>query len=100
MSTGRGLPLLTAWLPIRYVPVVDRQLGRATAGVRGIDGRSHASGNPMGHDTFATTVLVYFEIEERHVRNQRAHIVNSMTVFEFDADAKIRHMTVYLQQPR
>jgi hypothetical protein len=54
----------------------------------------------MGHDTFATTVLVYFEIEERHGRNQRAHIVNSMTVFEFDADAKIRHLTVYLQQPR
>ena len=59
-------------------------------------------------DTFETTVkriselpgLVYFEIEERHVRNQRAHIVNSMTVFEFDADAKIRHLTVYLQQPR
>lgn len=108
MSTGRGLPLLTAWLPIGYVPVADRQLGRATAGLRGIDGRSHASGNPMGHDTFATTVkritelpgLVYFEIEERHVRNQRAHIVNSMTVFEFDADAKIRHLTVYLQQPR
>lgn len=59
-------------------------------------------------DTFETTVkrisevpgLVYFEIEERHVRNQRAHIVNSMTVFEFDADAKIRHLTVYLQRPR
>ena len=59
-------------------------------------------------DTFETTVkriselpgLVYFEIEERHVRNQQAHIVNSMTVFEFDAHAKIRHLTVYLQQPR
>jgi hypothetical protein len=59
-------------------------------------------------DTFETTVkrmselpeLVYFEIEERHVRNQRAHLVNSMTVFEFDADAKIRRLTVYLQQPR
>jgi hypothetical protein len=23
---------------------------------------------------------VYFEIEERHVRHQRAHVVNSMTV--------------------
>lgn len=56
-------------------------------------------------DTFETTVkriseqpeLVYFEIEERHVRNQRAHLVNSMTVFEFHADAKIRRLTVYLQ---
>lgn len=44
--------------------------------------------------------LVYFEIEERHIRNQRARVVNSMTVLEFDADAKIRHLTVYLQQPR
>jgi hypothetical protein len=59
-------------------------------------------------DTFETTVkriselpeLVYFEIEERHVRNQRAHIANSMTVFEFDPETKIRHLTVYLQQPR
>ena len=59
-------------------------------------------------DTFETTVkrtselpgLVYFEIEERHIRNQRAHTVNSMTVFEFDAEAKIRHLTVYLQEPR
>lgn len=56
-------------------------------------------------DTFETRVKrisellepVYFEIEERHIRNQRAHVVNSMTVFEFDADAKIRHLTVYLQ---
>jgi hypothetical protein len=59
-------------------------------------------------DTFETTVkriselrgLVYFEIEERHIRHQRAHIVNSMTVFEFDADAKISRLTVYLQQPQ
>ena len=47
-------------------------------------------------DTFETTVnrinelpdLVYFEIEERHVRNQHARIVDSMTVPEFDADVK------------
>jgi hypothetical protein len=59
-------------------------------------------------DTFETSVkriselgdLVYFEIEERHVRNQHVHIVNSMTVFEFDADARICHLSVYLQQPR
>src|ERR1700744_2872026 len=33
--------------------------------------------------------LVCFEIDERHVRNQRAHPVNTMTGFEFDAHAKI-----------
>ena len=42
--------------------------------------------------------LVYFEIEERHFLGDNAHIVNSMTVFEFDTDAKICHIDVYLQQ--
>ena len=59
-------------------------------------------------DSFETTVrrvseldrLVYFEIEERHFRGGDVHVVNSMTVFEFDEGAKIRHLDVYLQQPR
>jgi hypothetical protein len=59
-------------------------------------------------ETFETTVrriselpgLVYFEIEERHFRGGNVHVVNSMTVFEFDEDGKIRHLDVYLQQPR
>ncbi len=59
-------------------------------------------------DSFETTVrriseldgLVYFEIEERHFRAGHVHVVNSMTVFEFDEDAKIRHLDVYLQQAR
>ena len=57
-------------------------------------------------DSFETTVrrvselpqLVYFEIEERHFLGDKAHVVNSMTVFEFDTDAKICHIDVYLQQ--
>jgi hypothetical protein len=57
-------------------------------------------------ETFETTVrriselpgLVYFEIEERHFRGGDVHVVNSMTVFEFDEDGKIRHLGVYLQQ--
>ena len=44
--------------------------------------------------------LVYFEIEERHFRGDAAHVVNSLTVFEFDDDGKIRHLDVYLQQER
>jgi hypothetical protein len=59
-------------------------------------------------DSFETTPrritelrsLVYFEIEERHYRGGKVHVVNSLTVFEFDADGKIRHLNVYLQQPR
>jgi hypothetical protein len=59
-------------------------------------------------DTFETTVrrvaelpdLVYYEIEERHFRGDHVTTVNSMTVFEFDEAGKIRHLDVYLQQPR
>jgi len=42
--------------------------------------------------------LVFFEIEERHHRNGAVHIVNSMTVFDFDDNGKIRRLNVYLQQ--
>jgi hypothetical protein len=59
-------------------------------------------------DSFETTVrrvaeladLVYFEVEERHLRSGEVHVVNSMTVFEFGDDGKIRHLRVYLQQAR
>jgi len=43
---------------------------------------------------------VFFEIEERHFRGGDVHVVNSMTVFDFDEDNKIRHLDVYLQQGR
>lgn len=59
-------------------------------------------------DSFETTVrrvsevsgLVYFEIEERHGRGGKVHVVNSMTVFGFEDAGKIRHLDVYLQQAR
>ncbi|MGP0031854.1 MAG: hypothetical protein ACLPVF_15270 [Acidimicrobiales bacterium] len=59
-------------------------------------------------DSFETTVrrmtevgrLVYFEIEERHRAGAHLNVVNSMTVFAFDDDDKIRHLDVYLQQER
>jgi len=44
--------------------------------------------------------LVYFEIEERNFRSDAVHVVNSLTVFEFDEAGKIRHLDVYLQQTR
>ncbi len=57
-------------------------------------------------DSFETTVrrisevapLVYYEIEERHRRGSAVNVVNSLTVFEFDEHARIRHLSVYLQQ--
>jgi hypothetical protein len=59
-------------------------------------------------DSFETPVrrvselgdLVFFEVEERHHRGDDVHVVNTMTVFEFDAAGKIRHLDVYLQQAR
>jgi hypothetical protein len=44
--------------------------------------------------------LVYYEIEERHFRGDNVNVINSMTVFEFDAHDKIRRLNVYLQQAR
>jgi hypothetical protein len=44
--------------------------------------------------------LVYYEIEERHFRGDSVNVINSMTVFEFDAHDKIRRLHVYLQQAR
>jgi hypothetical protein len=41
--------------------------------------------------------LVYFEVEERHFRGDAVSVVNSMTVFAFNADNKIRRLDVYLQ---
>jgi hypothetical protein len=59
-------------------------------------------------EKFETTVrrvteladLVYYEVEERHFRGGDVHVVNSMSVFAFDAHRKIRHLDVYLQQRR
>jgi hypothetical protein len=59
-------------------------------------------------ESFETTVrrisetgaLVYYEIEERHFRGGTVNVINSMTVFEFDANERIRRLNVYLQQAR
>ena len=58
--------------------------------------------------TFETTVqriselpgLVYYAVEERHLVGDQVNVVNSLTVFDFDDVGKIRHLDVYLQQPR
>ena len=44
--------------------------------------------------------LVYFAAEERHFGGQDVTVVNSLSVFEFDADERIRRLSVYLQQAR
>ena len=41
--------------------------------------------------------LVFFEIEEHHIRDGRPTMVNSMNVYEFDDAGQIRHLDVYLQ---
>jgi hypothetical protein len=42
---------------------------------------------------------VYYEIEERHFRGENVTVVNSLTVFQFNADDKICRLDVYLQAP-
>ena len=59
-------------------------------------------------EKFETTVqrvselpgLVYFAAEERHFRGEQVTVVNSLSVFEFNANEKIRRLSVYLQQAR
>jgi hypothetical protein len=59
-------------------------------------------------ESFETTVrriteirrLVFYEIEERHSRGDNVNVINSMTVFEFGANNRIRRLNVYLQQAR
>jgi hypothetical protein len=41
--------------------------------------------------------LVFFEIEERHIKDGAVTIVNSMNVYEFNQAGKICHLDVYLQ---
>jgi hypothetical protein len=41
--------------------------------------------------------FVFFEIEEHHIKGGDVTIVNSMNVYEFNDDGKIRHLDVYLQ---
>jgi len=64
------------------------------------------NGWARGTQDFDTTVRriselphrVYFEVEERHQIGDMKIVVNSMNVFEFDEDGKIRHLDVFLQQ--
>ena len=44
-----------------------------------------------------TSDVVFYEIEERHIKDGEVNIVNSMNVFEFDDEAKIRRLDVYIQ---
>jgi limonene-1,2-epoxide hydrolase len=40
---------------------------------------------------------VYFDKEERHIKGDNVIVVNSMSVYEFNEDGKIRHLDVYIQ---
>ena len=44
--------------------------------------------------------LVYLELEERHTRPGGVASVHSLSVYEFNDQGKIKHLDVYLQQPR
>jgi hypothetical protein len=41
--------------------------------------------------------VVFFEIEERHIKDVEVTVIHSMNVYEFDERGKIRHLDVYIQ---
>ncbi|MGO9506577.1 MAG: hypothetical protein ACLPXZ_04270 [Mycobacterium sp.] len=96
------------WAPLASLIAIDR-FERIGTFLEVQDWQQYAkmlTGWANSVDSFETTVrrvtelpeLVCFEIEERHLFGGNTHVVNSMSVFEFDADAKICHVAVYLQQ--
>ena len=40
---------------------------------------------------------VFYEIEERHLTDGKVNVVDSMNVFEFNDEQKIRHMDIYVR---
>ena len=59
----------------------------------------------MGFDTVLRRVselpgLVYLELEERHTKDGGVAVINSLSVYEFNAASKVKQLDVYLQQPR
>jgi hypothetical protein len=63
------------------------------------------AGSSMGFDTTVRRVselpgLAYLEVEERHAHPAGVSVVNSLSVYEFNEEGKVRHLDVYLQQPR
>ena len=44
-----------------------------------------------------TPNFVFYEIEEHHIKDGKVNNVNSMNVFEFNDQAKIRRLDVYIQ---
>lgn len=43
--------------------------------------------------------VVFLELEERTSMGDFSAVVNSMSVYEFNAEGKIRHLDIYLQMP-
>jgi hypothetical protein len=43
--------------------------------------------------------VVFLELEERSRVGEHTSVVNSVSVYEFDAAGKIRHLDIYLQTP-
>lgn len=44
--------------------------------------------------------LVFLELQETNTHRDHTTVVNSMSVYEFDASQRIRHLDIYLQHER
>jgi hypothetical protein len=98
------------WAPLAEFIAVD-EFKRVGTWLEVMDWHQYAAfltqwaGASMGFDTTVRRVsevpgLVYLEVEERHTRPDGVAVVNSMSVYAFNSAGKIRHLNVYLQQPR
>ncbi|MFJ3776249.1 hypothetical protein ACIPX0_31605 [Streptomyces sp. NPDC090075] len=110
VGTARESGITTAdWAPLAEFVDVDR-FERVGTWMEVMDWRQYTefmtkwASQSLGFDTTVRRVselpgLVYFEIEERHARPDTIAVVNSLSVYAFDAEAKIHHLNVYLQRP-
>lgn len=107
-----GLPGFTSadWSPVaEFVDVEAFERVGTRMEVMDWDGFTEMLTRWASHiGSFETTIrrvtelpgLVYFGVEERHAHGETTTVVNSLTVFEFNDDGKIRRLEVYLQQAR
>jgi hypothetical protein len=50
-----------------------------------------------GHRIAEASGRVYFDRQERHIKGDTVHVVNVLSVYEFNGQGKICHLDVYIQ---
>lgn len=96
------------WAPVAEL-VATKEFERVGTFLEVQDWRQYTemlTGWASGIERFETKVhriteipgLVYYEIEERHYVGETTTVLNSLTVFAFNEDDKIRRLDVFMQK--